>query len=229
MNRYGLFCGALAALLIGLLLGGCGGGGSDTGEAGTSARAPFSPRASLRAIGGTQRTDKPELVMLVQARPGDDNIRAATIKLPPVLLVDQAALGNLCSERGLAEEDCAGRKRMGVARVLSPAYDEPLSGPVYAVTGSGGLPRLAYVLSGPADVLLRGRIVSRGARIQAGVENAPDTPLRTFEFKIDGGKPGYLVLSRDICKGRPMADASFTSQSGESFHQRIPLRADCGG
>jgi hypothetical protein len=210
---------AVAALLI----AGCG---DDSG--GEPADKPFEPQASLTAIGGTARTDKPEVVLLVEARPGDANIRAAAVTLPAAFIVDQAALGNLCSERELEDKRCAGRKRMGVARVVSPIYSEALTGPVYTVSGSGGLPRLAYVLGGPAEILLRGRIVVRGTRIEAGVDDVPDTPVKEFELRIDGGAPGYLVLSRDICQADAVADARFKSQDGTTFEQQIPLTADCG-
>lgn len=205
-----------------LLVTGCGGDSEDD-----SAGRPFEPQASLTAIDGTARTAKPEVVMRVEARPGDANIRSAAVTLPAAFLVDQAALGNLCSESELETDRCAGRKRMGAARVVSPIYDEPLRGPVYAVSGSGGLPRLAYVLDGPAEILLRGRIVVRGTRIEAGVEDVPNTPVEEFELRIDGGKPGYLVLSQDICRTEPTADARFESQDGTTFEQQIPLTANC--
>ena len=214
---------ALAALAAAILIVGCG-GGSESSEPSV----PFEPQASLRAIGGTVRTDKPQFVMRVKARPGDANIRSAAITLPPAVFVDQAAIVNLCSKRELKADDCAGRKRMGFARILSPAYGGALTGPVYAVSGFGGLPRLVYVLGGPAKVLLYGRIVTKGERIQAGVDNVPDTSLKTFELRIDGGKPGYLVISRNICRTKTTADASFTSQDGETYAQRIPLKASCG-
>jgi hypothetical protein len=217
-----LIAGALLVLAFGSFAG-CGGGSDESVPA-----KPFHPRAALRAVGGTVRTDKPEFVSRVFTRPGDANIRSAAIKLPRVVLVDQTALGNICTKRGLEQEDCAGRKRMGASRIVSPEFDTPLAGPVYAVSGYGGLPRLAYLLSGPEDILLHGRIVSKRARIEAGVEEVPDTPIDSFELRIDGGKPGYLVLSRNICKGKPMADATFTSQTGETVSQRVPLEADCG-
>jgi hypothetical protein len=217
----------LAIAIACLPVAGCGGGDDDDG--GDRASKPFEPRMSLTAVGGTTRTDKPEVVMRVEARPGDANIRSANVTFPAALLVDQAALGNLCSERELAADACAGRKRMGVARVVSPVYDRALTGPAYAVSGSGGLPRLAYVLGGPAEILLRGRIEIVGSRIQAGVDDVPDTPLRTFELRIDGGRTGYLVLSQDICRNETMANASFASHDGEAFEQPIPLVADCRG
>lgn len=213
----------ILAAVIGLLLAGCGGNSEDE-----TASRPFEPQASLTAIGGTARTAKPEVVMRVETRPGDANIRAAAVTLPAAFLVDQAALGNLCSESELEADRCAGRKRMGSARVVSPIYDEPLRGPVYAVSGSGGLPRLAYVLDGPAEILLRGRIAVRGTRIEAGVDDVPNTPVEEFELRIDGGKPGYLVLSQDICRTEPTADARFESQDGTTLEQQIPLTASCG-
>ena len=100
---------------------------------------------------------------------------------------------------------------------------------MYAVSGYGALPHLAYVLGGPANVLLKGRVVSHGGRIQAGVDHVPDTPLKTFELTIDGGRDGYLVLSRNICGAEAVADGTFTSQDHQVYRQRIPLTADCGG
>jgi len=217
----------LSVLVAALLAAGCGGDSdSDNGDA--SADRPFEPQISMTAIGGTARADKPELVTRVETRPGDAGIRSAIVTLPSAFLVDQTQIRNLCSERELEEDKCAGRKRMGVARVLSPAYGEPLTGPVYAVSGSGGLPRLAYVLGGPAEILLRGRIEVRSARIATSLDDVPNVPLESFELTIDGGTPGYLILSRDICRSETTADVSFTSRSGETSKQQIPLAADCG-
>jgi hypothetical protein len=215
-----------AATVAAMLAAGCGGDGEGD-EAGEQAK-PFEPQATLTAIGDTKRTAKPELVLRVEARPGDANIRSANLTLPAAFIVDAEALSRLCSERELEVKRCAGRQPMGSARVVSPAYPKPLSGPVYAVTGSGGLPRLAFVLRGPVELLLRGRISVRGVRIQASVEDVPDTPLESFELRLSGGPNGYLVLSRDICGAPVSGDVSFVSQEDETFDRRLPLQADCG-
>jgi hypothetical protein len=215
----------VAMLVVALLLAGCGG---DSGD--EESPEAFEPRVSIEAVGGTERTDKPEIVIRVVPRPGDANIRSAAITLPTAVLADQAALGNLCSESELRDDRCAGRQRMGTARAISPAYGAPLTGPVYAVSGSGGLPRPAYVLSGGgAELLLRGRIDVVGQRIQATVDDVPDIALDAFRLNLDGGKPGYLVLSRDICRTPAVADVRLTSQEGESVKHRAPIEADCGG
>jgi len=180
-------------------------------------------------VGGTARADKPQLEVRVAPRSGDAGIRAAAIAFPTAVFVDQTALGNLCSESELEDDRCAGRQRMGTARAVSPAYDAPLTGPVYAVSGSGGLPRPAYVLSGGgAEVLLRGRIDVIGRRIEASVEDVPEIPLDAFELTLDGGKTGYLVLSRDICRFPAVAAVRLTSQEGEILTRRAPIEADCG-
>lgn len=217
--------GAAALLVAALPIVGCGGSGSEESRA-----EPFAPGVSIEAVGGTARTDKPRFVVRVKPRPRDPNIRSAAIAFPHAVLADQTALGNLCSERELRDDRCAGRQRMGTARAVSPAYGVPLTGPVYAVSGSGGLPRPAYVLSGGgAELLLRGRIDVIGQRIQASVEDVPNLRLETFQLTLDGGKPGYLVLSRDICRTPAVAAATFTSQSGENDAQRVPIQAECRG
>jgi hypothetical protein len=214
---------ALAALAAAIVLAGCGGDSEETAPS-----EPFQPQASLTAVGGTTRGEKPAFVIRVLARPGDSNIRSVAVVLPPVVLVDAAAIGRLCSRRELASDRCAGRQRFGFARAVSPAYGAPLSGPVYAVSGFGRLPHLAYVLGGPANFLLEGRVISEGGRIGAGVDDVPDTPLKTFELRIDGGRSAYLVLSRNICGAPAAADGTFTSQDGQVHEQEIPLSADCG-
>jgi hypothetical protein len=214
----------LAALGATLLAAGCGDGGSDT----TESDAPFEPRATLEAIGGTSRTDKPEIVLRVTARPGDANIRSVVVNLPPVVLVDTTAVGKICSEKELESNGCADSNPLGFARAVSPAYDGELAGPVHVVSGSGQLPGLVYSLSGPAAVQLRGRVVSKGGRMQAGVDDIPDTPLKSFELRINGGRSGYLVLSRNICGAEAVADGTFSSHDGQTRGQKIPLEADCG-
>jgi len=218
----------ILAVAAAILIAACG--EDDSGSTSTAASVPFAPEASLRVVGGTARTDKPDIVMRVLTRPGDANIRSAAVNLPRVVLVDPVALGDVCSERELRSKDCAGHRRLGFARVRGPAFAGVLSGPVYTVSGpnTGQLPGLAYVLDGGAEIVLRGKVVSRGGRIQAGVEDIPDTPIESFEFTIEGGEKGYLILSRDVCAVEAVADGTFVSQGGERYEERIPLEADCG-
>jgi len=215
----------LIAVLAAATVSGCGGSDSDS----ETSSASFEPTATLRAAGESTRTEKPDFVLRVEARPGDENLRAVNVVLPPVALVDATAVSRICSRAELESDRCADREPLGFARVDSLAYDAPLAGDVFAVSGPDTrLPKLVFVLGGPVDVLLEGRIVSEGGRIGAGVDDIPNTSLRSFEFTINGGKSGYLILSRDICAGDPEADATFESQSGQVVRTKLPLEADCG-
>jgi hypothetical protein len=94
---------------------------------------------------------------------------------------------------------------IGSARATSPVLDEPLAGPVYAVSGSGGLPRLAVILKGKVDLLLRGNTTTQrnpdgGAQIVNTFSGVPDAPVDLFELTINGGDNGYLVTNRDLCQ-----------------------------
>lgn len=216
---------AIALLVTAALLGGCGGGSDSTS---TEASAPFAPRATLKVVGGTTRTSKPDIVLEVTTRPGDANIRSAKVELPPVALVDAESIRRLCARSELESKNCAGRQSLGTSTVVSPAFGEPLRGPVYVVSDPAGRFDLAYVLSGPTSLVLEGKVQSEGGRIGAGIENVPDTPIKTFELKIAGGEHGYLVLDRDICRGKPMATVAYTSQDGQSDEEKVPLTAECG-
>src|SRR4051812_47748099 len=71
MPRRNALVSLLGALACATLIAGCGGDSATTAPTG-----PFQPRATLRAIGGTVRTEKPRLMMRVEAKPGDENIRS---------------------------------------------------------------------------------------------------------------------------------------------------------
>src|SRR5690349_16150765 len=129
------------ALALPLLLAGCGG----DSDSGTSSKS-FAPEATLRAVGGTVRTDQPDFVLHVETRKGDANLRSVEVVLPPVALVDAGSIGTICSRAEFKSDRCKDRKRLGFARVHSPAYDGVLAGDVFAVSGGGRLPKLAYVL-----------------------------------------------------------------------------------
>jgi len=213
----------LSVIVLAIVVVGCGGDSDSETSSG-----PFAPQATLKAVGGTVRTEKPSFVLDVRARKGDENLESVAFELPQVVLVDTTAVGVFCTQAELQADRCVDRQRLGTAEVRSPAYKGALRGNVYPVTGGSRLPKLVFLFDGPATIQLEGEILAKGGRIGAEVEDIPDTPLDSFEFTIDGGKPGYLVLSRNICAGDPVADAIFTSQGGEVSRQKVPLVGECG-
>ncbi len=214
---------------------------------------PFAPTFSasiLNGRGGTTRSAHPALRIDVGGTPGGANILGADVLLPPAFQVDQANLGNLCSEAELASNRCAGRNTIGSVTATTPLLDQPLSGPVYAVSGSGGLPRLAMILNGPASqplqLIVRADTVTRGNQIASVISAAPDAQITGFSLTIDGGSTGYLVNNTNLCtktkkgkkkkgkKGKKklvrttqVTSATFTGHNGATAQRSTAIAMDC--
>jgi hypothetical protein len=193
---------------------------------------PFRPQMRIAQLGGprqTARTKNPALQFDLRTRPGDANLRSMEVILPNAFQVDQSHLGNICSEAELAAKDCAGRAAIGQAWAKTPLLPAPLSGPGYAVSGSGGLPRLAFVLDGQVRLVPRATVSTlKGARLRTLVPVIPDVPIGHFRFDLYGGRLGYLINSRSLCHGkRPQVQVNYRSYSGRRHSQRLRLGTAC--
>jgi hypothetical protein len=193
---------------------------------------PFAPKLTMRSIGGrkaTRRAVNPGLQIDLTTRPGDANIKALSVILPNAFEIDQRHLGNICSEKELAATECAGRTPIGKATTTTPLLDQPLSGPVYAVSGSGGLPRLAFILNGQVDLMPRADTeTTKGGRLQTTVPVVPDAPIGRFRLTVFGGKRGYLVNTRNLCARPTVTEVKYTGQNGKLRNQEVPVKAPCG-
>jgi hypothetical protein len=192
------------------------------------ARLGFRPTLGARLLGGTTRNSNAGLLTTLRARAGDANLRRVAVSLPPSFQVDHRHLGNLCSEGELAGNECAGRTAIGRVRARTPLLDEPLRGSVYAVSGSGGLPRLAVVLRGSdLTAVVRGDTIAKRARLRTVFGAVPDAPLSVFELRVFNGRRGYLVLNRNVCRRRQHLTVRYVGQSSKTHTERVPLRTPC--
>jgi hypothetical protein len=193
---------------------------------------PFKPKMTMRQTGGrksTHRAVNPALQIDLTTRPGDANIKSLSVTLSSAFEIDQRHLGNICSEKELAANQCAGRTPIGEASTATPLLDQPLSGPVYAVSGSGGLPRLAFILNGQVNLVPRADTETvKGGRLQTTVPVVPDAPIGHFRLTVFGGKSGYLINTRDICTHTPVTQVAYTGQNGKARTESIKVKAACG-
>jgi hypothetical protein len=192
---------------------------------------PFRPRMTVKQLGGrkdTKRGRNPKLQLDLRTRPGDANIKSISVTLSHAFEIDQRHLGNICSEKELAEKQCAGRTPIGKASTTTPLLDEPLSGPVYAVSGSGGLPRLAFILNGQVKLVPRADTTTVGGRLKTTAPIVPDAPIGHFSLTVFGGKRGYLINTRDICRHVPMTKLDYVGQNGRTRSEAVKTRVPCG-
>ncbi len=192
----------------------------------------FKPRMTIRQQGGrksTRRSGNPQLQLDLLTRPGEANLKSISVTLSNAFEIDQRHLGNLCSERELAASQCAGRAPIGSAWTKTPLLDQPISGLVYAVSGSGGLPRLAFLLKGQVSLVPRADADTvKGGRLRTTVPVVPDAPIGHFHMTVFGGKHGYLTNTRSLCAHRPLAQIRYAGQNGKTSSQKVRIKAACG-
>jgi hypothetical protein len=191
----------------------------------------FRPKMTVKQVGGrkaTHRGENPQLQFDLRTRPGDANIRSLSVTLSKAFEIDQRHLGNICSEKELVANQCAGRTPIGKATTTTPLLDQALSGPAYAVSGSGGLPRLAFILNGQVNLVPRADTVTTpGGKLKTTVPVVPDAPIGHFRLTVFGGKTGYLINTQNICADAPVTRISYVAQNGKARSEAVKVRA-CG-
>jgi hypothetical protein len=192
---------------------------------------PFKPKMTVTQLGRrkeTRRAVNPRLRFDLRTRPGDANIKSLSVTLPTAFAIDQTHLGNICSEKELIATQCAGRQPIGEASTTTPLLDQPLSGLAYAVSGSGGLPKLAFLLNGQVNLLPRAATVTdKAGRLKTTVPVIPDAPIGHFRLSLFGAKQGYLVNTRDLCKHNPLVSVAYRAQNGRRLRQKAGVRTTC--
>ena len=162
---------------------------------------------SITQLGGhkaTARSKDPSLAIELNTRAGDANIKSLAVTLPKAFEIDQRHLGNICAKAQLASDQCAGRQPIGEAITETPLLETPLKGPVYAVSGFGVLPHLAFILGGQVTLDAGGRILlGQDGRLKTVVPVVPDAPIGHFRFTLFGGKQGYLSIPETSAPPRP--------------------------
>ena len=192
---------------------------------------PFKPKMTVRRFGrkGTLRGQNPGLRFDLRTRAGDANIRSISVTLSHAFEIDQRHLGNICSEKELVASQCAGRTPIGQASTTTPLLDQALSGPAYAVSGSGGLPRLAFILNGQVNLMPRADTRStRTGQLQTTVPVVPDAPIGHFRLDVLGGKTGYLINTRSLCVHPPVVTVDYKAQNGKTRTDNVRVKAACG-
>jgi len=198
-------------------------------QAANCAPLPFKPQMTItQKAAATARAKNPSFEFHLRTRPGDANIKSVAVTLSKAFAIDQRHLGNICSEAQLAQTKCAGRAAIGSAVTKTPLLDQPLAGPVYAVSGKGGLPRLAFVLDGQVPLVPRAQSSSVKGALKTVVPTVPDAPIGDFRLTLLGGKKGYLINTRSLCAHPVVSTVEYVAQSGKKLTQNVKAKAPCG-
>jgi hypothetical protein len=189
----------------------------------------FKPGLSLNLQGGTKRGGHPGLLALYKPRPGDSNVKGLVVRLPRSAFLDQAHIRTICTRVQFAAKACPPAAQYGYIKAWTPLLDNPLEGPVYLRSSDHKLPDLVFDLHGEVPFQVSTRIDSSHGGIRASIESAPDVPLTKVELRMQGGKKGLIVNSRNLCGAVSKAEANFTAHSGKADEIKPVMKAQCGG
>ncbi len=193
----------------------------------------FAPKMSISQLGGnkdTKRSKDPSLAIELNTRAGDANLKSVSVILPKAFEIDQRHLGNLCDRTELVSDQCAGRQPIGEAMTETPLLEKPLQGPVYAVSGFGLLPHLAFILGGQVTLMPEAESSSvQNGRLKTVVPVVPDAPIGHFRFTLFGGTQGYLSNTQNLCSAPTVSTIEFIAQNGKKLTQQVKTKTACGG
>jgi hypothetical protein len=192
----------------------------------------FKPTLHTRLFGNkgvTQRAKHPKLRAILETRGKDANVLRTALTLPHALFLDQSHIKTVCTRPQLASQTCPKGAIYGHAQAKSPLLGNPLRGPVYLVSSNHTLPDLVADLRGQINVQLHGTISSVHGGMKTVFNNVPDAPVSKFILRMEGGKKGLLVNSRNLCQGRLSSVLSMKGQNGKKVkNNHLPLRVPCG-
>jgi hypothetical protein len=197
-------------------------------QASNCASLGYKPKLELNLKGGTKRGGHPGLLATFTPHKGDANTKGLVVRLPRSAFLDQAHIRTICTRVQFAAKACPAGAQYGFIKAWTPLLDEPLEGPVYLRSSNHKLPDLVFDLHGLVDVEVDTRIDSVHGGIRASIESAPDAPLTKVLLRMQGGKKGLIVNSRNLCGSTNKADVEFEGQNGKLSSAKPVMKADCG-
>jgi hypothetical protein len=189
----------------------------------------FKPDLALNLKGGTKRGGHPGLSAVYKPKPGDANLEDLVVRLPRSAFLDQAHIRTICTRVQFADHNCPKAAQYGYIKAWTPLLDEPLQGPVWLRSSNHKLPDLVFDLQGLVDVEVATRIDSQNGGIRASIDSAPDAPISKVVLKMQGGKKGLIINSRNLCSGASRANVQFSGHNGKSYTANPVMRPQCGG
>lgn len=188
----------------------------------------FKPKLGLRLRGGTKRTGHPSLRANLRMGGGESAISRVAVTLPRSLQLDNANIKAPCTRAQFAADSCPQSSIQGRATAVTPILDEPLSGPVYLVSGNNKLPDLVASLKGQVAIDLRGRIDTVKSRLRTTFGAVPDVPVSRFTLDIAGGRQGILQNNTDICRADRRAKIAMRAQNNRRSNSTPRVAIKCG-
>jgi hypothetical protein len=192
----------------------------------------FKPKFGVKLLGGRKAANRkahPKLQAVLRSKSKEANVNYTALTLPPTMLLDNAHIGTICTRVQLAAGTCPKASVYGHATATSPLISGKLSGPVYLTSSSHKLPDLLVDLRGQVPVRLRGVISTVKGGMKTTFKGVPDAPVTKFVLRMDGGKKGLIINSKDLCKTKRLSKLVIRGQNAKKVKKnKFKIQASCG-
>jgi hypothetical protein len=183
----------------------------------------FSPRFAIKvgARGKTGAGSHPPLTTTVTQPNNQAGISWVHVLLPRVLPSNSIGLNQACSQSAYDAGRCGSRAKIATAKATSPFVTRQLSGPVYLVKQTRGLPKLVVQLRGPLSLDMTGNIkIGKGNKIATTFGTVPDVPVTKFSLSFHSGRYGIVAANANLCARKLFAPTELRGQNGKKVKNR---------
>ena len=185
----------------------------------------FSPQLSAVADGATSAAGGAGLKVTLTQPLEQSNVKSVSVQLPKELTARGSTVAAACPEATFAADPsgCAAAQ-VGTVTAATPLLPDALSGPVYLVAHSSGLPTIEALMQGhKLSIDLSGTITFGATGITSTFGAVPDAPITSFVLDLPTGPHSALAAPSGVC-GRPLdMPATIVGQSGARVVQTAPV------
>ncbi len=188
---------------------------------------PFQPGFQASLTGDTKPGGHPQVNVRMTPRPGDANLRSATVMLPAGVSTDLKNLQAPCPTEAFEAVACPAQARVGTATARVSITPEVIQGDVFLVRIPGQtLPGLGMSFTGRyAQRVLSTVRIDKSGRVVTDFATIPDLPLTQLDLVVDGGSKSPIQLSPKACTEHRTWDGTFGGQGGQTA--KVSAQLDC--
>ena len=148
----------------------------------------------------------------------DSATSSVAVSVPSGLSLRGSTIAAACEPSTLAS--C---QPIGTATVVTPLLGQPVTGSLYLVSSSTGLPSIDAVFPSPLGLTLQGSPSFTSSGLAATFNGLPDVPLTSLEVDFAGGGNSVFTAGSTICSPGQSVTGTFGAQSGASATVTAPL------
>jgi hypothetical protein len=184
----------------------------------------FKPTFEASTAAKTSKNNGASLIVKVTSPGlGQANIAKTKVALPIVLPSRLTTIQKACPDHVFEANpaSCDEGSLIGTAKIYTPVFKNPLSGPAYLVShGNAAFPDVEFVLQGEGlTIILDGQTDIKKGITTSTFNALPDAPFTKFETVLPEGPHSALAATANLCTQKLIMPTTITGQNGDVINQ----------